>query len=177
MASFWAYICSLYSNLWQLPSSNLVQIWMWQNIKCTPPILALLSLAGCMKKFNINIENIKIIFILALLIVFLYNWERANNNTRQYKMILDYTRECGIKIVFQWKLHKNLIQYCIVGDFKYLVACVTHWDFLKWPTTRAWRDPSPDPKYRFKIETQRSEYYHFWLPIFELTEKWLLDWK
>ena len=39
------YIVTLYSS----PCSNLVQIWMWRKIKCTPPSLALL---GIIKHFD-----------------------------------------------------------------------------------------------------------------------------
>ena len=34
---------------------------------------------------------------------------------------------------FSMKIAWNLIQYCLVVDFRYFVANLTRWDFLKWP--------------------------------------------
>ena len=52
-----------------------------------------------------------------------------------YNRILDYTRKYCKNSVFQCKWQENQIQYCLVVDFKYFVANLTRWYFLKWPKT------------------------------------------
>ena len=46
-----------------------------------------------------------------------------------YKRILDYTRKYCKNCYFK----ENLIQYCLDVDFRYFVAKLNRWDFLKWP--------------------------------------------
>ena len=52
-----------------------------------------------------------------------------------YKRILDYTRKYDKKKCLKWKLHDTLIQYCLVVDFWYFLANLSHWHFLNWPKT------------------------------------------
>ena len=39
------------------------------------------------------------------------------------------------KKCLKWKLHDTLIQYCLVVDFRYFLANLSHWHFLNWPKT------------------------------------------
>ena len=66
---------------------------------------------------------------------FQYYWERHLIVPEWYNRILEYTRKYGKNNVFQYKLHENVIQYCLVVDFRYLIANLTSWEFLKWPKT------------------------------------------
>ena len=66
-------------------------------------------------------------------LVFQHYWKMHMLGPDWYNRILDYTRKYCKKCIFQWKWHKNLIQYCLVGDFRYFVANLSRWDFLKWP--------------------------------------------
>ena len=58
------HMCSIHSNLKQLPCSNLVQIWVCQKIKCTPPSLALLGWAGWIINHYNNTVDIQITYFV-----------------------------------------------------------------------------------------------------------------
>ena len=86
----------------------------------------------------LNIQNLKHNFITRRRMVALHQRRSAkipvfDINAKNNQTLSWLLNQILFPHIVVLSLHETLIQYCLVVDFRYFVANLTHWHFLKWP--------------------------------------------